>query len=154
MMPAVSIVMKEFGEVRCDIGCIPLRETRDARSILAAELVALGADASKRGKVCPTLARKVGRPPTRVKFCLLLSQPNTIPLEDGVVGVEVALRYTKREASFIDHNVLHSVVLLLSDYYGGTASFGVVPSVATQRNFGSGHRGRSGSALDAKMAHE
>jgi hypothetical protein len=135
MMPAVSIVMKEFGEVRCDIGCIPLRDTRDARSILVAELVAFGADASKRGKVYPTLAQKVGRPPTPVKFCLLLSQPNTIPLEDGVVGVEVSLRYAKTEASVIDHNILHCVLLLLSDCYDGasvaTASFGGVPSVAT-----------------------
>ena len=65
------------------------------------------------------LARKIGLPPAPVEFCSLLSKPNAIPLKDGVVGVEGALRHAKREAGVIDHNVLRCVPLLLRDRYGG-----------------------------------
>jgi hypothetical protein len=60
-------------------------------------LIALGADASESREFCPTLTRKIGLPPAPVEFCSLLGKPNSISLKDGVVGVEGALRYAKRE---------------------------------------------------------
>jgi hypothetical protein len=86
-----------------------------------------------------------------VDFFLLLSQPNMILLEDGVIGAEGALCYANMEARVVDYNVVRRVPLLLRDHHGyagvAATSFAIstpvvvtAPSVATLRKFGSGHR--------------
>jgi hypothetical protein len=64
---------------------------------------------------------------------LLLGQPNTILLEDGVVRAEGALRYAEGDAGVTDHNIVRHGPLLQTDRDVGVgvaaAGFTVPPPI-------------------------